>query len=445
MAPFLALAHALHLDTNLGAEIAFVSIPFTLVVPVLGWVTIVALRRLFPAIPESQVFLAYVLIVLSPLTWQTYISWYHVEQPIMLALLVGSLVLFQRRNEELGGVLAGLAVLTRTTAIIPLVAFGVLLLAERRWQPLARFGAVAAAVAGVGLAPFFLFDRADTTYSLVSWRGGAEIGGNSIWSLVKYDGTQAASPLRYTLDHFARRLDMYTVLLFVAIIAFLAVRQLRVSAYGREAWAVVAIAMLTVPMLTKNIWPYYYLEPFVFILIWEFASMHDRRSGLWRWPVLTLGFLSIAATLSQYVGLQSVGYFDRVVVGLLSFVAMLAFVAAVWIRVRAGKLEAAIGPQGSAVPWHHAGAPAPQAAPGTAGLAQAAPGRAAVPQGPPGSWPAPAQQPATGPMWPPPPSGPARPPEGWRPAGSQGGTPGSGGQWPSGPIAPPQQGGWPRR
>jgi hypothetical protein len=433
MVPFLAVANALHLTTNIGAEIAFVSIPFTLFVPVVGYTTISALRALFPAMPETQVFLAYVLVVLSPLTWQTYITWYHLEQPIMLALLVGALVLFQRRQESLAGVLAGAAVLTRTTAIVPLVAFGVLVLAERRWNVFARFGGIAAAVAAVGFAPFFLFDRANAMYSLVSWRGGADIGGNSIWALVKYDGTKAQSSLRFTIDHFARRLDMYTVLLFVAVVAYLAVRQLRVSAYSREAWAIMAIAALAVPMLTKNNWPYYYLEPFVFILIWEFASMHDRQSGLWRWPVLTLGYLSITATLSQFVGLQSVGFFDRVVVGLLSFAAMLAFVIAVWVRAHAGKLDAPVDQPAPAVRRPMAG---PAGAPWGPGPAQqVAPGARGMP----------AQQPPAAPLWPPSPTGPARPPEGWRPAGGQGGASGSIGQWPNGPAAPTQQGGWPSR
>jgi hypothetical protein len=237
-------------------------------------------------------------------------------------------------------VLAGLAVLSRTTALIPLIAFGVLLLAERRWRPLAMFGGIAAAVTAVGVAPFFLFDRANAMYSLVSWRGTAEIGGNSIWSLFRYAGTQAASPLLYALDHFARRLDMYSVIAFVAVVAYLAARRLRISAYGRDAWAVLAIATLAVPMLSKTNWPYYYLEPFVFLLIWEFASMHDRRSGVWRWPVLTFGYLSVAATLSQFIGSQSVGELDRIVVGLLDFAAMLAFAIAVWLRAGAAREDA---------------------------------------------------------------------------------------------------------
>lgn len=416
MAPLLALGNALKLNATPGGLITVVSIPFMAFVLLLGYVAIVALRRLYPAMPETQRFLAFILVVFSPLTWQTFTIWYHLEQPLMLALLVGAIVAFQARREGVAGVLAGLAVLTRTTAIVPLIAFGVMLLIERHWRPLLRFGGAAAVVVLVGLAPFFAFDRANTTYSLVSWRGGAEIGGNSIWSLVRYDGAQASSPLRYTLDHLARRLDMYTVILVVAIVAILAVRRLHVGSYGREAWAVLSIAALAVPMLSKNNWPYYYLEPFIFLLIWEFSSMHDRRSGVWRWPVLTLSYLSVAATLSQFIGLRSVGYGDRVAVGLVEFGTMFAFALAVWQRARAGRAEpsAAVG---NAPVW--GGAAQRPGRPQQPPVAQSAAER----QWPAGGQPAPgpisvAGQPA---IWPPTPvAGPVRPPEGWRPAGAKG-------------------------
>lgn len=430
MAPLLAVAHATGIDANLGALISFVSIPFMLFVLALGYATIRALRQLFPAIPETQRFLAYLLIIFSPLTWQTFITWYHLEQPLMLALLVGAIVAFQARREGVAGVLAGLAVLSRTTAIVPLVAFGVLLLAGREWRALIRFGGLAALVAGVGFAPFFLFDRADTTYSLVSWRGTSEIGGNSIWSILRYDGTAAASHLRYTIDHVARRLDMYTVVVFVIIVALLAVNRLRISAYSREAWAILAIAALAVPMLSKNNWPYYYLEPFVFILIWEFASMHDRRSGVWRWPVLTFSYLSIAATLSQFIGLQSVGYLDRVAVGLVDFATMLAFALAVWWRARASRPETiaapAIGyssrPRAAApgvAPGAAAGAPIDHALPAQPPRAPQSPAGAHPGRGPegppafgqPAAWPGAPSAPRPGPEWgAPSPGSPAAPP-----------------------------------
>src|SRR5262249_33230998 len=155
----------------------------------------------------------------------------------------------------------------------PLIALGVLLLAGRDWRRLISFGGIGAIVAGLGFAPFFLFDRSDTMYSLVSWRGTAIIGGNSVWTLFAYD--QNDGSIRHLIDSAARRLDFYVVILFVVIVAGLAAFRFGVRAFSREAWAVLAIAELAVPMLSKNNWPYYYLEPFIVLLIWEFASMHD--------------------------------------------------------------------------------------------------------------------------------------------------------------------------
>jgi hypothetical protein len=233
----------------------------------------------------------------------------------------------QSRRAALAGVLAGLAVLTRTTAVVALIALGVLLLLGRDWRALLKLGGIGALVAALGFAPFFLFAPRDTLYSLVQWRGTALIGSNSIWTVF------AATPL----DGIARRLDFYAVVLFVLIITFLAARRFNITAYSRDAWAILALAALAVPLLSKTNWPYYYLEPFIFLLIWEFASMHDRRAGLWRWPVLAISFLALTATLSQYIYLRSVGTGDRILVGLLEFGAMGAYVVLVWVRLGAAK------------------------------------------------------------------------------------------------------------
>jgi hypothetical protein len=281
--------------------------------------------------PETQRLLAYMLVTLSPLTWQAYSPWYHLEQPMMLCFLVAAVWALQTHRDTTAGVLAGLAVLTRTTALMPLIALGILLLAAEQIRTLARFGGVAALVAGIGLAPFFLVDRANAMYSFVTWRGTAAIGGNSIWAI-----------FGHSLSSLVRRLDMPTVIAVVVVVAYLAARRLRISAYGREAWAVLTIAALTVPMLSKTNWPYYYLEPFVLLVIWEFGTLHDRRAGLWRWPVLSVAFLAVAGTLSQYIGLQSVGYLDRVTVGLLEFGTMAGFAVAVWRRAQAAKPGSAL-------------------------------------------------------------------------------------------------------
>jgi hypothetical protein len=459
MAPLLKLAETIGFAQNYGEQITFVTLPFIVLVPLLGYMVVRALRRLYPAIPDAQLLLAYALIVLSPLTWQSIATWYHVEQPLMLCLLIGAVLLLRQRHEELAGVLAGLAVLSRTTALMPLIALGMLLLLAREWRSLLRFAGVAGGLVLVVMAPFFIADPHDATYSLLSWRSGAPIGGNTVWAIFSYEGT---NHLLHQMNSAARRLDMYVVVLFIVIVTYLAWRRWQISAFGTEVWALLAVALIAVPMLSKTNWPYYYLEPFVFLLIWEFASMHDRISGVWRWPVLALCFLAVTATLSQYVGLVSVGYGDRVLVGVTSSGAMFAFVLGIWARLDAKKSAVARVANGQAV-VRQPGAPyAPAIAPamGTTSRVPSPraaehgpynpPGPASVPwgaqspvPGPPTNYGQRAQGSAEAPLWPPgasysrqppkPPSPPLWPPEGGAPPG--GGAPPPSPRGPAG--APP--------
>lgn len=405
MAPLLSIARAFH-AVSYGAQITVVSLPFVVFVPLLAIITVRILRRLYPEIPETQQFLAFALIALSPLAWQSLTPWYHLEQPLMLCLLLCAVAALQARHEGLAGLLAGLALLTRTTALMPLVALGVLLVVEREWRGLLRFGGVAAAVGVVGMIPFFIFYPQDTIYSLVSWRGTSQIGGNSIWSIFAYSGD--ASSIRHLLNAVAERLDTYSVLLFILIVAFIAARRRGISAYGPDAWAVIAIACLAVPMLTKTVWPYYYLEPFVPLLIWEFATMYNRRSGVWRWPVLSLGYLCVAMTLSQYIGLRSVGYLDRVSVGLLEFGAMLTFAYFIWLRLGARKplifpeAQESVRKQWRLGQGHMFDTASPTP-PAPAQPVSSAPAGAAYapPPSPPPPSPQPQQHPPATPLWPP--------------------------------------------
>ncbi|HEY7849869.1 MAG TPA: hypothetical protein VIC27_07365, partial [Ktedonobacterales bacterium] len=150
-----------------------------------------------------------------------------------------------------------------------------------------------------------------------------------------YTGT--SSHLRALIDSVAKRLDMYAVMLLVVVVAILAVRRLRLTIAARDVWALLAIAMLATPMLSKQVWPYYYLEPLVFIVVWELSTLQDRVAGVWRWPVLSISFTLVAGTLSQYVGLQSVGRLDALVVGVTQTALMAGFALGVWARIQARK------------------------------------------------------------------------------------------------------------
>lgn len=339
LAPLLGLARALGFTANYGEQITFVTLPFIVLVPLMGYLGLRVMRALYPNAPETLRLLLYAFITLSPLTWQSYSIWYHVEQPLMLCLLLAAVLALQARREGLAGLLAGLAFLSRTTVLIPLIALGIVLLMTRAWRPLLKFGGVSALVAAVGFAPFVAFDAVDVKYTFLSWRGGAPIGSDSIWTIFAYTGT--SSHLRELINAGAKRLDMYAVILIVAVAAFFAVRRLRLTLYARDLWALLAIAMLATPMLSKQVWPYYYLEPLVFIVVWELSTLQDRVAGVWRWPVLSIAFTLVAATLSQYVWEQSVGRFDALVVGVTQTALMALFAFGVWARIQARKPSAA--------------------------------------------------------------------------------------------------------
>src|SRR5260370_38856540 len=115
----------------------------------------------------------------------------------MLGLLVGSLIVFQARREGLAGLLAGLALVSRPTALIPLIALGVLLLAGGEGRGLLKLAGAGALVAGVIMAPVFLFDRPDTTDPFLSWHGLAPIGGDSLWGILAHG---APGGIRSALD-----------------------------------------------------------------------------------------------------------------------------------------------------------------------------------------------------------------------------------------------------
>ncbi len=327
MALPLRLAYALGGARNAGLQVTVVALPFTLLAPLLGYVVVEALRLLRPAIPPAQRLLAFGLVTLSPLLWLCYTPWGHLEQPLQLYLLAAAVIALQRRYEALAGVLAGLAVLTGVTTLLPLAALCTLLVVDKEWRALLVAGGLAAGVTLLGLAPFVLGDRPNTVYSLITWRGKVGIGSNSMWSVF----TVVALP--HALGALVRRLDTPLMLVLAIGVAVLAARRRRVSAYSPDAWAVLAIAALGLPLLSKFNWPYYYLQPFVLLLIWEFGTVRDDRSGLWRRPLLTLGYLVIASSLATYIGLKSVGALDRVGVGLLEFGVMLLFTVAVWRRL----------------------------------------------------------------------------------------------------------------
>jgi hypothetical protein len=243
----------------------------------------------------------------------------------MIGLLVTTVIALQAGRDILAGVLGGLTLLTGLTAALPLLALVALLYATGQVRTVWRTGGLAVLILALGIAPFLLADQHDTAYSLITFRPGRPIGGNSIWVLVNFDRP-------HDLASLVRRLDTPAEALVCIAAGYAAATRLRASVHSVEVWAVLAIGALALPMLVKVNWPYYYTAPFVLMLIWELGSLHDR-TGAARWPVLTVGYLIVASTLSPYVGTTSIGLGDRVITGTAEFAVMAGFAAAIWYRL----------------------------------------------------------------------------------------------------------------
>jgi hypothetical protein len=317
------------------ALVSFVGFGFLPFVFALGALVVAAVRRLAPDVTPVGALLSLGLVVLGPLLWLDFTQWWHLEQPLMLCFLVAGVLALQAQRLWLAALLLGLAILTRTTAMVPVIALLAVLLAERKWRPMVIVGAGAAVVAAIGLAPFILADPANAIFSLVSWRSSAAIG-NSIWSLVA--GTPVAS--------IAQRIDQPVAIVLALAAGWFAVRRLGVRSDMPGLWGVLAVAAMLVPMLSKLNWPYYAVEPFILLLVFEVSVAGRPVSAVsgsagasagdawWRGPIplITVLFLAAALTLGQFMGNHSVtnGGIVLRLMGVTQFVVMGAFAWAAW-------------------------------------------------------------------------------------------------------------------
>jgi hypothetical protein len=299
-------------------------LPFVLL---LGAVGVVTARMLNPALRRDDAMLAGALILFSPLLWLAYTEWWHPEQVLMLLLIVAGAWQLQCRNSVIAGLLFGLALLTRPTALGPIAALLTLVLVERSWRRLLIVGAVAAVVVGLGILPYLLVDGRQTFEALFTYRAEISVG-NSIWAFVR--GT--------FIGELVKSYDRWIVLVATIGMAVAAARWRGVTSNGVGAWGVMAIALMLVTLLGKRTWPYYYAEALVFLVIWEVAARSGAQRRGWGWPALSVLYLLVMGTLAQYMGLQSItdGGIVLRLMAVAQFVAVGVVALGVWRALRDG-------------------------------------------------------------------------------------------------------------
>ena len=208
--------------------------------------------------------------LLAPALWISLVGFGHVEQPLELWLVLLGVRLLRGGGTIRAGICLGLAAATRSVAALCLVPLLIALLLDRRPRSAARLAATAALSVAAVLAPFVLADRADTVYSLLTYRGALPIVGGSLW--VAFSGQPWAALVQH-----------WDTVLFASMAALVSLAALargpRTATSARRLYAALAVATACVPMLAKTSWPYYLLDPYVFATIWWLG----RPGGILGW------------------------------------------------------------------------------------------------------------------------------------------------------------------
>jgi len=203
--------------------------------------------------------LAYGVFAASPTLVNGVLGYGHIEQPMTLWLVLLAVRLLARERTAGAGISFGLAILTRSLAALPMIPLRLLLLARGRWRALVALGAGAAFTIALGLLPFLLADPTDTIYSLVTHRALMPVGGGSLWQLV------VGTPFQW----IPQRADVVFVLglaVLLSLVVIAARRDLEPS--SRDIYGLLALTALTLPLLAKSVWPYYFLDAYIFGAVW---------------------------------------------------------------------------------------------------------------------------------------------------------------------------------
>jgi hypothetical protein len=235
--------------------------------------------------------LAYGVFAASPVLFISVLGYGHVEQPMTLWLVLLAVRKLASGQPAAAGITSGLAILTRSVAALPLIPLGFLLMAKGRWRALLWLAGSAAVVVALGLLPFVLADPQDTIYSLLTHRGSLRVSGGSIWQLV------VGTPYEWVPQHA----DVFFVLglaVGVSLVVIAARRDLEPS--SRDTYGLLALTALALPLLAKSVWPYYFLDAYVFGTVWWLGQVDPLAQGRRFLGAAVLLIAAIGALLTEY-------------------------------------------------------------------------------------------------------------------------------------------------
>jgi hypothetical protein len=189
------------------------------------------------------------------------------------------------------GISFGLAMLTRTLAALPLIPLALLLLARGRWRVTASLAGSAALTAALGLLPFVLADPKDTIYSLLTHRGSLPVSGGSVWQLL------VGTPYEWVPQHG----DIFFVLGWAVLVSLLVIRaRPELETSSRDIYGLLALTALILPLLAKSVWPYYFLDAYVFGAVWWLGQGDPLALGRRLMGAMVPLIATIGTLLTEY-------------------------------------------------------------------------------------------------------------------------------------------------
>jgi len=306
LAAWLARARGWLDDPLLRRMLVFViTAPFPLLV---GWEAARAVDRFGQALRGLARGLVYLPILLTPLLWLSALYYGHIEQAIVVWLGLAATRLLAERRYVLGGVLLGLALLTRSDAALIILALGLTLLVWRRWRGVLLTLLAAGATLLLGLTPFLLADSHDIIFSLFTFRSALPVGGGDLWGA-------SGAPIVIAV---AQRFDAVITMTIAALLILIA-HAIRsdLDLDSADIYGLLALASFCFALLIKTLWPYYYLESALFATVWALATLPRRSEAqpgvsarMWVvWAAHWLAPLAISASaIIAEVGLESSDY-----------------------------------------------------------------------------------------------------------------------------------------
>jgi hypothetical protein len=260
LTPVVSVASRLGWMDDVGLRRMLILGAFSVFSLLMGREAVLAIDRVRGATLEglSRV-LAYGVFVASPTLWMSVLGYGHIEQPMAIWLVLLGVRSLGSGRSAAAGISFGLAVLTRSLAALSLVPLGLLLLARGRWRAVAWLAGSAALTVALGVLPFLLADPTDTIYSLVTHRGSLPVGGGNPWQLL------VGTPYLWVPQHW----DVLFVLgLAIALSLIVIVGRKDLEPSSRDIYGLLALTALTLPLLAKSVWPYYFLDAYVFGAVW---------------------------------------------------------------------------------------------------------------------------------------------------------------------------------